>query len=274
MLLRILIIIGFIFLFFSCSKKESLYKPTEKVNPYEIYKEGYEAFQRNDYFFASKKFSEAEINFDKAEHASKSAIMKIFSLYGINFYDEAEKNIKRFIEVYPAEKKKVMYSEYLLAIIYFEQITDEEKDIGPLEKANDQIDYFVSKYPKTEYAIDLKFKKNLIINQLAAKELYVAKFYIKTQKWIPAINRLKTIIKEYEETIFVEEALHRLVEIHYHLGLSEESEKYASILGYNYNSSEWYKQSYKILNKDYKIVKLKKEDGEENLFKKIISMIK
>lgn len=274
MLLRILIIIGFIFLFFSCSKKDSLYKPTEKVNPYEIYKEGYEAFQRNDYFFASKKFSEAEINFDKTEHASKAAIMRIFSLYGINFYDEAEKNIKRFIEVYPAEKKKVMYSEYLLAIIYFEQLTDEEKDIGPLEKAKDQIDFFVSKYPQTEYALDLKFKKNLIINQLAAKELYVAKFYIKTQKWIPAINRLKTIIKEYEETIFVEEALHRLVEIHYHLGLSEESEKYASILGYNYNSSEWYKQSYKILNKDYEIVKLKKEDGEENLFKKIIRMIK
>ena len=274
MLSRILLIIGFVFLFFSCSKKETLYKPTEKLNPYKIYQEGYDAFQRNDYFFASKKFSEAEINFDITEHAAKSAIMGIFSLYGINFYSEAEKNIKRFIEVYPAEKTKVMYSQYLLAIIYFEQITDEQKDIGPLEQANKQIDFFINKYPQTEYAIDLKFKKNLIINQLAAKELYVAKFYIKTQKWIPAINRLKTIIKDYEETIFVEEALHRLVEIHYHLGLKEESEKYASILGYNYNSSEWYKQSYKILNKDYEIVKFKKKETEENLFKKIIKMIR
>ena len=274
MLSRILLIIGFVFLFFSCSKKETLYKPTEKLNPYKIYQEGYDAFQRNDYFFASKKFSEAEINFDITEHAAKSAIMGIFSLYGINFYSEAEKNIKRFIEVYPAEKTKVMYSQYLLAIIYFEQITDEQKDIGPLEQANKQIDLFINKYPQTEYAIDLKFKKNLIINQLAAKELYVAKFYIKTQKWIPAINRLKTIIKDYEETIFVEEALHRLVEIHYHLGLKEESEKYASILGYNYNSSEWYKQSYKILNKDYEIVKFKKKETEENLFKKIIKMIR
>ena len=274
MLSRILLIIGFVFLFFSCSKKEKLYKPTEKLNPYKIYQEGYDAFQRNDYFFASKKFSEAEINFDITEHAAKSAIMGIFSLYGINFYSEAEKNIKRFIEVYPAEKTKVMYSQYLLAIIYFEQITDEQKDIGPLEQANKQIDFFINKYPQTEYAIDLKFKKNLIINQLAAKELYVAKFYIKTQKWIPAINRLKTIIKDYEETIFVEEALHRLVEIHYHLGLKEESEKYASILGYNYNSSEWYKQSYKILNKDYEIVKFKKKETEENLFKKIIKMIR
>ena len=168
-----------------------------------------------------------------------------------------------------------MYSEYLLAIIYFEQITDEEKDIGPLEKANDQIDYFVSKYPKTEYAIDLKFKKNLIINQLAAKELYVAKFYIKTQKWIPAINRLKTIIKEYEETIFVEEALHRLVEIHYHLGLENEANKYAKILGYNYNSSEWFSQSYKIFNKDYKLLKGKKTKiKKDSVLKKILNKIK
>ena len=99
---------------------------------------------------------------------------------------------------------------------------------------------------------------DLITNQLAAKELYVAKYYISTQKWVPAINRLKVILKDYQETVFIEEALHRLVEIHYYLGLEDEAKKYAKILGYNYNSSEWFEQSYKLLNKDYKIAKKKK----------------
>ena len=141
----------------------------------------------------------------------------------------------------------------MTAIIYFEQISDEKKDIDPLLKAYDKINFFLGKYPKTDYAIDLKFKKDLIENQLAAKELYIAKYYISVKKWVPAINRLKIIIKKYDKTIFVEEALHRLVEIHYHIGLEEEAKKYASILGYNYNSGEWFEQTYKILNKDYKI---------------------
>ena len=132
----------------------------------------------------------------------------------------------------------------------------------------------MSKYPNTDYAIDLGFKKDLIQNQLAAKELFVAKFYISTQKWIPAINRLKIILDKYSETIFIEEALHRLVEIHYYLGLKDEAKKYASILGYNYNSSEWFEKSYKIFEKNYKIVKNKKIKQDDNFIKKIIKIIK
>ena len=136
----------------------------------------------------------------------------------------------------------------------------------------------MQKYPGSDYAIDLKFKKDLIQNQLAAKELFIAKYYISTQKWVPAINRLKIIIDKYDNTIFIEEALHRLVEIHYHIGLEEEAKKYAKILGYNYNSSEWFQQSYKILNKDYKFTKLKTNNIEQkkdkSFFKKIIEKIK
>ena len=152
-----------------------------------------------------------------------------------------------------------------------------KKDLNPLLKANKKIDFFISNYPDTDYAIDLKFKKDLIQNQLAAKELFISKYYIKTQKWVPAINRLKIIIEDYDKTIFVEEALHRLVEIHYHLGLEDEAKKYAKILGYNYNTSEWFEQSYKILNKDYKInTNLSKRNAQEesNFFKKIIEIIK
>ena len=128
-----------------------------------------------------------------------------------------------------------------------------KKDLKPLLQADKKIDFFIKNYPDTDYAIDLRFKKDLIQNQLAAKELFIAKFYISTQKWIPAINRLKIIINKYDKTIFVEEALHRLVEIHYHIGIEDEAKKYANILGYNYNSSQWFEQSYKILNKDYDI---------------------
>ena len=105
--------------------------------------------------------------------------------------------------------------------------------------------------------------------------MYIVKYYISVQKWIPAIKRLKLIVENYDETIFIEEALHRLVEINYHLGLEKEAKKYASILGYNYNSSEWYEKSYKVLNKDYtKILRSKSEKNKNGLFKKVIEMIK
>ena len=272
-----LLISLFLLIFLStCSKDQIQYKPTEKVNPYNVYKEGLEAFEKNDFFFANKKFSEAELNFLDVELAAKSAIMSSFSLYGINFYDDAEENLKRYLKTYPADKN-IIYAHYLLAIIQYEQISDEKKDLKPLLKANERIDFFLKRYPDSDYAIDLLFKKNLIINQLAAKELFIAKFYISTQKWVPAIQRLKLIVSDYDKTIYIEEALHRLVEIHYHIGLKQEAEKYAKILGYNYNSSKWFEQSYKILNKEYKpkkIVKDNKNKDENSLFKKVIKMIK
>ena len=200
--------------------------------------------------------------------------MSCYSLYGMNFYNEAEENLKRYLLTYPADKNTI-YAHYLLAIVFYEQISDEKKDLQPLLKADKQIDFFLQNYPGTDYANDLKFKKDLIQNQLAAKELYIAKYYISVKKWIPAINRLKVIVNDFDKTIFVEEALHRLVEINYHLGFQKEAEKFASILGYNYNSSEWFKQSYKVLNKEYKIPdSIDKKDEKSSIFKKVIKMIK
>ena len=276
MFFRLFYLLGLTIFLYSCAGNKEIYEPSSKVDPYELYKEGLEAFERNDYFFANKKFSEAELNFDKPELAAKSALMSSYSLYGINFYEEAEENIKRFLKKYPGDKNKI-YAHYLLAIVYFEQMSDEKKDLKPLQDASNQINFFLENYPDTDYAIDLKFKKDLINNQLASKELYIAKFYIETKKWVPAIRRLKNIVENFDNTIFVEEALHRLVEINFYLGLDEEATKYASILGYNYNSSEWYQQSYKILNKDYKIAKKQKkrdDDKKDSIFKKIINLIK
>ena len=276
MLRKLLLIIGIILIFQSCSKKDLTLEKKEIVDPYNLYKEGMQAFKKNDYFFANKKFSEAELNFQNIDYAAKAALMSSYALYGINFYNQAIESLERYLKMYPGDKN-VIYAHYLLAVIYFEQISDEKKDLEPLINAKNKIDFFINKYPGSDYALDLSFKKDLIQNQLAAKELFVAKHYISVKKWVPAINRLKIIIEKFDKTIFVEEALHRLVEIHYHLGLENEAKKYASILGYNYNSSKWFQQSYKILDKDYKIVDLaKKEQGkkEEILFKKIIKKIK
>ena len=272
---KIFKIVFFLIVFIACSKNqdEIIYQPLEKTNPYELYKEGLTAFERNDFFFAEKKFTEAELNFEETDFAAKSAIMSIFSLYGLNFYEQAIENLERYFKTYPADKN-IVYAHFLQAVIYYEQISDEKKDLKPLLQANEKIDFFLKNYPNTEYAIDLKFKKDLIQNQIAAKELFVAKYYISIKKWVPAIQRLKIIVNKYDKTIFIEEALHRLVEIHYHLGLENEAKKYANILGYNYNSSEWFEQSYKILNKDYKLTKnliIKKDDS---WYKKIIKKIK
>ena len=273
MLQKIFLIFILVLSLHSCSKKDIGYEPKDKVNPYTLYQEGFELFERGDYFFAEKKFTEAELNFEIVDFAAKSAIMSSYSLYGINFYSDALINLERYLRKYPADKN-VMYAHYLIAIIHYEQITDEKKDLQPLLNAKRKIAFFLKNYPDTDYAIDLQFKQDLIQNQLAAKELYVAKYYISTQKWIPAINRLKIIVNDYQKTIFIEEALHRLVEIYYYLGLTEESKKYAKILGYNYNSSQWFERSYKVLNKDYKIKQKVEPKDNDSFFKKIIDKIK
>jgi outer membrane protein assembly factor BamD len=272
---RIVLIFLLIFSLLSCSKNKKIeYEPKDTVDPYQVYQEGFEAFAIGDYFYANKKFSEAELNFEIVEFAAKSAIMSSYALYGINFYEDALENLDRYLKKYPADKN-VIYAHYLISLIHYEQISDEKKDLKPLLDAKAKINFFLEEYPDSDYALDLKFKKDLIQNQLAAKEMYVAKYYISTQKWVPSINRLKIIVDKYQETIFIEEALHRLVEIHYYLGLPEEAKKYAKILGYNYNSSEWFERSYKILNKDYKIAKKNKpKKKDEGFFKKILKKIR
>ncbi len=273
MLSKIISSLLLILLLVSCSKKEpEINIPADQDKSFEIYKEAVEAMNRGDYFYASKKFSEAEPIMPKIEFSAKASLMSSYCLYLINFYPEATANLERFINQYPADKN-VAYAHYLIAIVLYEQILDEKKDINPLIQSKEKIEFFLKNFPNTEYALDLKFKMDLINNQLAAKEMYVAKYYIATQKWIPAINRLKIIVEDFSETVFIEEALHRLVEVYYTVGLENEAKAAAAILGYNYNSSEWYAQSYKVLNKTYRIPKksdIKKNDG---LIKRTIKKI-
>jgi outer membrane protein assembly factor BamD len=262
-----------IFLTTSCSKKEpEVNIPAGKEKSFEVYKEAVKAMEKGDYFYASKKFAEAEIILPKINFSARASLMSSYCLYLINFYSEATANLERFISQYPTDKN-VAYAHYLIAITLYEQILDEKKDTKPLIKSKEKIEYFLQSFPDTEYALDLKFKLDLVNNQLAAKEIYIAKYYIKTQKWIPAINRLKFIVSDYSETVFIEEALHRLVEVYYRIGLIKEANAAAAILGYNYNSSEWYSRSYKILNKSYKPPKKSKIKKDDGLIKRTIKKI-
>ena len=273
-----LFLIFFLFIFITeCSKKEVISsKPPDDKESYKIYEEGLEAMNRGEFFFAANKFSEAEKILPVVEHSAKALLMSSFCFYSINFHEEAISSLENFLRKYPADEN-VQYASYLIALSNYEQILDEKKDLEPLLKTKKIIEEYVKKYPDTDYTMDLKFKLGLIENQLAAKQIYIAKYYIKTQKWIPAINRLKLVISDYEETIFVEEALHRLVEVYYNLGLISEAEKTAKILGYNYNSSEWYENSYSLLNKNYKkeqkLLEKNSKKDDRGLVKKTIDKI-
>ena len=131
---------------------------------------------------------------------------------------------------------------------------------------------FLHHHPNTDYAIDAKWKMGLIVDQMASKEMYIGRYYMKKEKWIAAINRFQFVVKHYDTTIYIEEALHRLVEVYYKIGLVEEAQKVASVLGYNYGSGEWYKNSYRVFNKSYKTEQMtkKKDSFIKKKFKKLL----
>jgi len=251
-------------LFFSCSKKikEITIEPSGDEIGQSLYNEGVEALKNGDAFYAAKKFREAELSLLQYDWSSKASLMVSYAEYTRSAYSNAIFELERHIQNYPADKN-LDYAHYLIAMCFYEQILDEKKDLDPLLKAKKKFEFIMENYPDTDYATDSRFKIDLIIDQLAAKEMSVARFYMKTEKWIPALNRLKIVVNDYDTTVFVEEALHRLVEVYYRLGLEDEAKQAASILGYNYRAGDWYKKSYKVFNKNYKSKKIikKKEKG-------------
>ena len=238
----------------------------------EAYEEGMNSLEGGDVIFAAKKFNEAELLFPQSRWAPKSALMAAYSYYSQDYYADSIMELERFIEVYPLDEN-LDYAYYLMALCYYEQIIDEEKDLQSITNAKKNFKFVLNNYPETEYAIDSSFKIDLINDILASKEMYIGRYYFEKEKWIAAINRFRTVIDEYETTIYTQEALHRLVEIYYTIGLKEESEKYANLLGYNYQSSEWYKRSYSLFNIQYK-QKRKELVNKSKKGKKIIEKFK
>tara|TARA_B100001093_G_C26580502_1_gene907045 strand:+ start:57 stop:890 length:834 start_codon:yes stop_codon:yes gene_type:complete len=251
---------------FGCSKNEpevsTIKESSQELEMISSYNEAYKGLSEGDPYFAAKKFLEAEILYPQSLWASRSALMASYSYYMQNFYTESISNLERYLKTYPNDKN-LPYAHYLMAMCYYESIIDEKRDSGSIVKAKNKFNFVIKNYPSSEFALDASFKLNLIQDILASKEMYIGRHYIKKGKWIAAINRFKTVATEYDQTVFIEEALHRLVEIYYKIGLTEESEKYAKILGYNYLSSEWYKKSYKVFNKNYSVNLIKKIDKDK-----------
>ena len=266
----------FFFIFFlvsffltNCAKKEKtslIVEEDVESQMIRAFKEGYEEFEAGDALYAAKKFNEAELLFPQSSWAPKAALMAAYVYYAQDYYFDAEAELKRFIKTYP-KNPNLNYAHFLLAMCYYEKIVDEKKDLGPLIKAQDKFNFIIKNYPNSDYALDATYKLDLIQDYLASKEMYIALHYMKKKKWIASINRYKNVVEQYDKTIYVEEALHRLVELYYTIGLENESKKYASLLGYNYQSSKWYEKSYKIFDKKYKS-KLELQKEKKGMLKK------
>ena len=246
----------------ACAKNDKEISLIKEINQedemIQAYKEGVKALEENDTFFATKKFLEAELLFPQSDWASKSSLMASYAYYIEGNYFEAIYNLERFLKTYPKDTR-LDYVYYLMGLSYYENIEGEKKDLKPLLEAKKKFIFVIENYPNTDFALDSKFKIGLINDVLASKEMYLGRHYIKKEKWIAAINRFKNILNDYDTTIYTEEAIHRLVEIHYKIGLEGEAKKYASLLGYNYLSSEWYGKTYNIFNKEYEVDKIKSE---------------
>ena len=264
-----------IILTLSCSKKEEkvtiLKEKNLETQMIEVYNQALKEFERGDVIYAGKKFSEAELLYPQSIWAPRAVLMSAYGYFSQGYYKDAINDLERFLVKYK-NHPQTDYAYYLLALCHYDQIVDEKKDFNEILKAKKYFEILIDKYPNTDYASDSKFKLEFIVEIMASKEMYLARYYVQREKWIPAINRFKKVVNDFDTTIYVEEALHRLVELHYKVGLIDEAEKYAKLLGYNYQSSKWYEESYKILNKNYqKQTKIIKDDKESILkkFKKL-----
>ena len=272
------LIIFLLFLSTSCSKEKEKISIVEEesleMQMIKVYNEGLEELDKGDVIYAAKKFNEAELLYPQSIWAPRAALMAAYSYYSQFYYSDSVLELEKFLDKYKNHPRRD-YAYYLLALSHYDQIVDETKDLEEILKAKEYFETIIKKYPNTEFALDSEYKLELIEELLASKEMYLARYYVDREKWIPAINRFKTVVQDYETTIYVEEALHRLVELHYKIGLIDESKKYAALLGYNYQSSKWYEETYRVLNKDYvKISKRKDKNKEESIIKKFKDLLK
>ena len=272
------LIIILLFLNISCSKEKEKISIIEEesleMQMIKAYNDGLKELDRGDVIYAAKKFNEAELIYPQSIWAPRAALMAAYSYFSQFYYSDAVLELEKFLDKYKNHPRRD-YAYYLLALSHYDQIIDETKDLNEILKAKKYFEIIIQEYPNTEFALDSEYKLELIQELLASKEMYLARYYVEKEKWIPAINRFKTVVKDYDSTIYVEEALHRLVELHYKMGLINESKKYAALLGYNYQSSKWYEKTYGILNKDYaKISNKKNKNKEESIIKKFKDLLK
>ena len=219
----------------SCSNKEEKITTIKETNlesqMIEVYNQAMTEFERGDVIFAGKKFGEVELLYPQSIWAPRAVLMSAYGYFSQGYYGDAINDLERFLIKYKNHPQEA-YAYYLLALCHYDQIVDEKKDLNEIQKSREYFELIINNYPNTDYAFDSKYKLELTIQMMASKEMYLARYYIEREKWIPAINRFKKVVNDYDTTIYVEEALHRLVELHYKVGLIDESKILSTILNF------------------------------------------
>lgn len=227
---------------FGKKKKEDEVLPSAE----EIYNDAFDKLEKKRYKQAIEKFEDIERTYPYAVWATKAQLMSAYASYKGEEYDDAIAVLEKFVKLHPGNKD-VEYAYYLKALCYYEQISDVDRDQSYSLYARTALKELIARFPDSKYSRDAEIKLDLVTDHLAGKEVAVGRFYLKQGNVIAAINRFKAVLSDYQTTAHVQEALHRLVESYISLGVVEEAEKYAAVLGHNYPDSRWYKYSYKLL---------------------------
>ena len=272
MIKKIIVLLSLNILLISCSSnKEELQKSNTNLTPNVLYINAMTYFNDNNYEEAVILFEKIEKNYPLSNESLQSQIMLGFIDYLSLQYENAIFKFNRIIQKYPSHKN-IDYVYYMRAICYFEQISHEELDTNVNLQALDNFKQILNRFPNSEYAKDAKLKIILVKENIAAKHMDIGRFYMNNNKYIAAMNRFKKVIDGHSESKFTPEALYRLVEIYYKIGMKEDAKKTASVIAYNYPESKWYKYSYDLITEKedksflekFKKIIIKKENGKES----------
>lgn len=253
----------------STNKINKVQKIKKLQSPEVLYQSAINEYEKGQLQNSVDILKKLEINYSYSNFAPKTILMIAYIYYEANDYINSLKYSQKFKELYPSNKNFV-YAEFLTALCFYDQINNISKDQEPTLLALKQFEKILKQYPKTDYAEESKIRIDLLNAQLAGNAIYNARYYMNKEKWTPAILYLQIVIEKYPTTVFVDEALHRIVEVNYKLGNLENAKKYAAILGYNFNTSDWYKRTYKIVgDKNYSITNVERK---KSLKEKLISI--
>ncbi len=234
----------------SDSADEAKLAEVEKIEPVdELYNKALDSLNESDWKAAKVEFEEVERQHPYSVWAKKAQMLNAYANYKNQDYAEAIAILDRYVQLYPGDEE-VDYAYYLIALSNYEQITDVGRDQSMTKNALVALNEVIRRFPQSTYARDAELKKDLTIDHLAGKEMEIGRYYISRKEYLAAIKRFRRVVEDYQGTSHVPEALHRMVELYLELGITEEARNYAAVLGHNYPTSEWYKDSYKLLGAD------------------------
>lgn len=231
----------------ACSSNGDEAKPQVERPADDLYNSAQKALKAKEYEEATRLFEEVERQHPYSQWATKAQLMAAYSAYEGDNYDDAILALDRFIELHPGSED-IDYAYYLKALAYYEQISDVARDQALTRQALEAFNTLVQRFPNSKYARDAKLKMDLTNDHLAGKEMEIGRYYLNRGEVNAAINRFRTVVKDYQTTTHTPEALHRLVECYLSLGLYTEAERVAAVLGHNYPGSKWYEDTYKIID--------------------------